>query len=259
MILQLNTADARGYRSASQIARVLTETWVGKNSFCPKCGKTKLERFENNQPVADFYCSDCKAEYELKSKKDSFALKIVDGAYEMMIKRINAQNNPHFFFLNYSSTNNQVINFLVIPNHYFTKDVIEQRPPLSKNARRAGWIGCNILLQNIPTSGRIYLVKNHKIEDRKTVIENWSKTSFLEKLRLESRGWTIEIMKIVEKFDTERFKLEDIYAFESSLEMKFPQNKFVKPKIRQQLQILRDKGMIEFLGNGKYKRICSYC
>lgn len=255
MNLQLNKTDLQGYRSASQIARVITESWVEKNSFCPRCGKIKLERFGNNQPVADFYCRDCNAEYELKSKIDSFSLKIVDGAYEMMIKRIHSENNPHFFFLNYSANNLQVINFLVIPNHYFTNDVIERRTPLSSSARRAGWIGCNILLQNIPSSGRIYLVKNQKIENRQTVLENWSKTSFLAKQKLENRGWTIEIMKIVEQFDKEIFDLKDVYAFENFLKNKFPKNTFIKPKIRQQLQILRDRGFIAFQGKGNYREI----
>lgn len=255
MNLQLNTNVALGYRSKSQIARIVTENWVEKNSFCPRCGKTKLERFENNQPVADFYCNNCNAEYELKSKKDSFALKIVDGAYDMMIKRITSENNPHFFFLNYSSNNLQIINFLVIPNHYFTNDIIERRNPLSQNARRAGWIGCNILLQNIPSSGRIYLIKNQKIEKRQTVLENWSKTSFLATQKMESRGWTIEIMKIVERLNKDSFDLKDVYAFEGFLSDKFPKNRFIKPKIRQQLQILRDKHLLEFLGEGKYRRI----
>jgi|WetSurMetagenome_2_1015567.scaffolds.fasta_scaffold15361_5 type II restriction enzyme len=254
MNLQLNTNIALGYRSKSQIARVITEDWVKQNSFCPSCGYIRLEQFGNNQPAADFYCSKCDAQFELKSKKDSFTLKIVNGAYETMIKRINSQFNPHFFFLNYSSSDFQITNFLVIPNHYFTTSIIERRLPLNQNARRAGWIGCNILLQNIPSSGRIYLVNNKRIERRKTVLENWSKTSFLAAQNSESRGWVIELMKIVEKIDTERFKLEDIYAFESSLEKKFPKNKFIKQKIRQQLQILRDRGLIEFLGNGNYQK-----
>ncbi|WP_461207931.1 hypothetical protein [Clostridium sp. DL1XJH146] len=29
----------------------------------------------------------------------------------------------------------------------------------------------------------------------------------------------------------------------------------MKAKIRQQLQILRDNGIIEFLGNGRYKKL----
>ena len=32
-------------------------------------------------------------------------------------------------------------------------------------------------------------------------------------------------------------------------------NNFIKDKIRQQLQILRDKAIIEFVGRGKYKKI----
>lgn len=255
MKLQLNTSVAQGYHSNSQIARVITESWVEKNSFCPCCGKTQLERFENNQPVADFYCGGCNSEYELKSKKDSFALKIVDGAYDMMIKRITSENNPHFFFLNYSSNNLQVINFLVIPSHYFTNGIIERRSPLSQNARRAGWVGCNILLQNIPESGRIYLVKNQRIEKRKTVLENWARTSFLAEQKIENRGWTIEVMKIVEQLNKEKFQLDEVYAFENSLKKIFPNNKYVRPKIRQQLQILRDKGIIKFYGRGIYQKI----
>jgi type II restriction enzyme len=255
MNLQLNSSLAQGYRSSSQIAQVITERWVEKNSFCPCCGKIKLERFENNQPVADFYCSDCNAEYELKSKKDSFALKIVDGAYDSMIKRINSENNPHFFFLSYSSANLQVNNFLVIPNHYFTNDIIERRPPLSKTARRAGWVGCNILLQNVPSSGKIFLVKNQKIESRTRVLENWSKTSFLAQQKIERRGWTIEVMKIIENFSYAKFELKDVYMFEDILKEKFPQNTFIKPKIRQQLQILRDKGIIKFHGRGVYQKV----
>lgn len=255
MKLELNLSIANHYHSKSQIARVITEEWVEKNSFCPRCGEENLDRFESNRPVADFYCNNCYAEYELKSKKDSFALKIVDGAYDSMISRINSENNPHFLFLSYSSTNLQVNNFLVIPNHYFTNDIIERRPPLNKTARRAGWAGCNILFQNVPSSGKIFLVKNQKIENKSKVLENWSKTSFLSKQKIENRGWTIELMKIIEVIRKNEFELKDVYAFESNLKKKFPQNRFVKDKIRQQLQILRDKGFIQFQGRGIYQKV----
>ena len=254
MNLQLNYSSAEGYKSNSQIVRIITEEWVEKNSFCPCCGNRKLEQFESNQPVADFYCNYCEAEFELKSKKDSFASKIVNGAYKMMIKRINSENNPHFLFLNYSSDSLQVQNFLTIPNHYFTNDIIEKRKPLRKNARRAGWIGCNILLQNIPLSGKIYLVKNQKIENRNKVLENWSRTSFLAEQKREKRGWTIEVMKILDKISGDTFELKEVYSFEEALKKKFPKNRFVKPKIRQQLQILRDQGIISFLGGGRYAK-----
>ena len=102
MNLKFNKELAKGYASNTQIARVLTEGWVRNNIYCPSCGNNNLNNFENNNPVGDFFCDSCKSEYELKSKRDSFTLKIVDGAYETMIERINSNNNPHFFFLNYS-------------------------------------------------------------------------------------------------------------------------------------------------------------
>jgi type II restriction enzyme len=46
-----------------------------------------------------------------------------------------------------------------------------------------------------------------------------------------------------------------MYKFENLLQIKHPANNNIKPKIRQQLQILRDKGFIEFLGNGKYRKV----
>jgi len=73
------------------------------NIFCPSCGNIKLNEFKNNAPVADFYCNNCSSEFGLKSKKDFLSKKIVDGAYNTMIERINSENNPNFFFLNYSS------------------------------------------------------------------------------------------------------------------------------------------------------------
>lgn len=225
-----------------------------RNIYCPSCGNDELNRFSNNNPVADFLCVSCKSEYELKSKKNSFSLKIVDGAYKTMIERINANNNPHFFFLNYSLKGLQVLNFLVIPKHYFINNIIEKRNPLNITARRAGWIGCNILLQNIPSTGKIYLVKNGEFQNKKIVLETWTKTAFLDNQKKESRGWLIEIMKLIEKIPTENFSLPDVYKFEKNLKERFPNNNFIKDKIRQQLQVLRDKGILEFKGNGQYKK-----
>ena len=61
--------------------------------------------------------------------------------------------------------------------------------------------------------------------------------------------------KVIDKMPNQEFKLSDVYKFENSFQEKFPNNNFVKDKIRQQLQVLRDKGILQFLGNGGYKRI----
>ena len=255
MDLKFNISIADGYTSKSQIARVLTENWVSLNIYCPVCGMNRLHDFTNNLPVADFYCEKCNSEYELKSKKDIFTQKIVDGAYGTMIERINSDNNPNFFFLNYSERDLSVKNFIVIPKHFFVDDIIEKRNALGANAKRAGWIGCNILLKNIPNSGKIFLVKNGVIIKKETVLNNWKRTSFLSNQKKESRGWTIEVMKLLDKIQTDDFSLNRMYKFEDELKVKFPNNNFIKDKIRQQLQVLRDKGLIEFKGRGNYRKL----
>lgn len=255
MDLKFDITAAKGYSSNSQIARVLTEKWVGHNIFCPSCGNEILSEFANNSPVADFYCDSCKSEYELKSKKDTKSLKIVDGAYSAMIQRINSDNNPNFFFLTYNSRNLSVLNFIVIPKHYFIDEIIERRKPLGPNARRAGWVGCNILLDRIPESGKIHFIRNSQILDRSTILNAWKKTEFLSTQKKENRGWTIEVMKILDKIQKDNFTLKDVYKYEHILQCKFPENNFVKDKIRQQLQVLRDKGFLEFNGHGHYSKI----
>ena len=67
MNLQMDAEVALTYSSNSQKIRVITEHWVGNNLFCPYCGSAYIGHFENNRPVADFYCPKCTEEYELKS------------------------------------------------------------------------------------------------------------------------------------------------------------------------------------------------
>jgi len=253
MRLNFNAVLATQYKNQSQAIRVMTENWVKNEIFCPNCGNF-VNDFKNNSPVADFYCENCREEYELKSKKDEMGKKIVDGAYGKMIERLNSTNNPSFFFLNYDLQDYRVQNFVVIPKHFFIPEIIEKRKPLSENARRAGWIGCNILLQSIPQSGKIFYIKNGTPENKGDVLKNWQKTLFLrESSNVALRGWILDVMNCIDKLNKKDFTLDEIYDFENILSEKHPENKHIKDKIRQQLQFLRDKGYLKFLDRGKYK------
>ena len=75
--------------------------------------------------------------------------KITDGAYGTMIERITSNNNPDFFFMSYSKAELKVRDFILIPKHFFVPDIIEKRAPLAPTARRAGWTGCNILINKV--------------------------------------------------------------------------------------------------------------
>lgn len=254
MNLTINTDLAKGYTSNSQIARLLTENWVLNNSYCPRCGDLPLNKFENNRPVADFCCKKCNEEFELKSKRGKLSSTITDGAYSSMIERINSENNPNFFFLTY--TKSWTVNdFLIIPKQFFTPDIIIKRPPLKDTARRAGWVGCNINLSQIADSGKVFLVKNSQVIAPEIVNEMFNKTLFLREKSKDAKGWIIDIMNCLDLIKKEKFSLDEMYAFEDKLKIKYPNNNFIKDKIRQQLQILRDKGIIEFTGRGIYKKL----
>lgn len=255
MDLRFNTSLVQGYKSAAQIARVLTEDWLARNMYCPICGETTIKKAEANAPVKDYICEHCKSQYELKSKhetSDRYTTKVNDGVYRTMIDRITSLENPSFFFMHYDSY--EVNNLIIVPKCFFIPEIIEKRKPLSENARRASWEGCNILLGKIPQFAKIPIIKNGIVLDSKKVCEEYNRIYSLQTNSIESRGWLVDVLKCVERLDT-TFTLKQMYEFVGELKIKHPSNNFIEAKIRQQLQFLREKGFIEFSSRGNYKKI----
>jgi type II restriction enzyme len=58
------------------------------------------------------------------------------------------------------------------------------------------------------------------------------------------RGWTLDVLSIVRRLAKQEFRNEDVYAFANELEKLHPDNRHVRDKIRQQLQVLRDTGFL---------------
>jgi type II restriction enzyme len=251
LLLNKNLADK--YSSLSQKMRVLTEDWVDNQIFCPNCGNVKISSYKNNKPVADFYCEKCKEDFELKSKKGKIGNVVAAGAYSKMIERLNSETKPNFFFMGYLETLH-VNDFFVVPKHFFISEIIEKRKPLKASARRAGWVGSNILFSKIPKAGQIFYVENGKVVTKKAILEKWQKTIFLNKInKTDSKGWILDIMNCIDALNKNEFTLADIYKFENQLKEIHPENKYIKDKIRQQLQFLRNKDYLKFIGMGKYK------
>ena len=242
------------FASATQNARVLTEQWAGTWLFCPNCGADRLDRFPGGRRVADLYCETCSEEYELKSSKARFGAKVVDGAFGAMCERLAATNNPSLILMNYDLARFGVTNLFFIPKQFFVREVIQERKPLAATARRAGWVGCNILLGEIPDAGKVFLVRDREAVPKPLVLEQWRSTLFLKEQGAGARGWLIEVMKCVDLIGRADFTLDDVYAFEDRLRRLYPGNSNVRPKIRQQLQVLRDHGYLDFLGRGRYRR-----
>ena len=155
--------------------------------------------------------------------------------------------------MNYDLKSLAVVNLFIVPKHFFVRDIIEERKPLALTARRAGWIGSKILLDRVPASGKIHIVQNGVIRPKDVVLEDWQRTLFLRRKSPETRGWLLDVMRCVESLGKRDFTLDEVYGFERKLGELYPGNQNVRPKIRQQLQYLRDRGFIEFISRGSYR------
>lgn len=254
MELHFNEALAMAYKSQPQKIRVMSERWVEENMYCPCCGKLHIKKLENNKPVSDFYCKGCDAVFELKSKQGKIGKKIIDGAYKTMIDRITSATNPELFVLSYTADFN-VKKPCLIPRFFLTPQVIEKRKKLPPTARRAGWEGCNILYEKIPDQAKIEVITDAKVKDKLDVVGQYNRIKKIQTNNLESRGWMIDVLNCINAIPTDKFLLREVYAYAEELQLKHSNNHNVEAKIRQQLQILRDKGFVEFLGKGCYKKI----
>ena len=222
--------------------------------YCPICGWSTISKFPNNKAVADFYCPNCNNQFEQKSKNGAFGEKIADGAHHTFIQRICSNHNPNFFIMSYSLKSMRVEEMYFIPRFFFLPEIVEQRKPLSAHARRAGWVGCNILLGEIPMQGRIPIVKNGIFLDKNNVFNEVKKTLAIRTENMVARSWLMDTLQCVNKIESDDFTLDMIYSYEEEFAMKYPNNHHIRAKIRQQLQKLRDSGIITFLGNGHYHK-----
>jgi type II restriction enzyme len=252
MNLQCDLLLGANYKSGSQQTRVISEHWCLNNLYCPACPSPTLQDTPTNTKSVDFRCEKCKAGYQLKSAKKQLGSRIIDSAYGSMIQAIESGTLPHLLALRYDATW-EINTLLLIPSFYFTTSAIQKRNPLGPKAQRAGYVGCNILLSHIPPSGRIPLVLNGRVTDRSNVRKAFKSLQELNEIRPEARGWTLDVLRIVETLGKPQFSLDEVYRFENELRTLHPANNNVRPKIRQQLQVLRDLGRLRFRSAGQYE------
>ena len=253
LLLELDLHLADGYKSPSQRARRITEGWYAEHMYCVACPSPHLDRTRENTRVVDFICGACGAEYQVKAKAGSLAARLRDAAYAPMMERARANRSPHFAFLGYDNAAWCVQNLLLVPGHFITTNVIERCRPLAPTARRAGWVGCNIRTDRIPSDGRLTAVENGRVVPPAKVRADFQQFADLAQARPEARGWTVDVLRCVRALGRGEFSLKIFYErFEKELAALHPENHSVQPKIRQQLQFLRDRGVLRFLARGRY-------
>jgi len=205
--LHLPTADLDRYKSASQRARVTTESWGEANLYCPACDSRRIDALPTGTQAADFSCPSCDSRFQLKSKSGAFRGRIIDGAYAAMERAISKNQTPNLFLLHYKLPQLTVENVLLVPHFAFSLSLLEKRKPLSSTARRAGWVGCNFLLDRIPPDAKIPVVDSGKAISPAIVRKAYERVRPLEKLNIEKRGWTLDVLNIVRSLKKNEFVL----------------------------------------------------
>ncbi|HYC74426.1 DpnI domain-containing protein [Brevundimonas sp.] len=244
------------YKSGLQKARYLTEGWMAQHGFCPNCDADRLPALPNNAPVGDFRCPACAEEYELKATRAALGATLPAGAWSAMQTRLAAADNPSLFVMRYDAAANAVTDLIVVPRQFFTAAIVRPKTPTWPKGRSAPWQGSTILIGLVPDAGRIPLIRAGVPVPQAEVRDRWRSTLFLRDAAAPARGWLLAVMKAVEAVGRDAFTLEDVYAQEATLAALYPGNSNVRPKIRQQLQLLRDRGWLAFGDRrGTYRRV----
>jgi type II restriction enzyme len=251
-----------------------------------------LTWLEPGHPASDYKCPSCEFWFQLKSQKSRTGESITDGAYAAMMNAIRHDELPSFYFMQYDLASWSVRNLLLVPSFAFPPSAIIKRPPLSRTARRAGWVGCNFDLNRVPAEARIPVVTTiasppHRpgfschsslaTRHTRTVIvppeevrEKFKRVKPLKDIPITQRGWTLDVLNVVAAVcdrrkreqpaahraplqDWKEFTTADAYAFSRELENLHPDNQHVRDKIRQQLQVLRDAGLLLHIERGVWR------
>jgi type II restriction enzyme len=85
------------------------------------------------------------------------------------------------------------------------------------------------------------------------VREKFQKVKPLKEVSVNDRGWSLDVLNIVRRLGKQEFTNADVYAYERELEALHPDNRNIKAKIRQKLQILRDARLLIHVGTGLWR------
>lgn len=194
--LRMDASCGRGLKSQCQVARRVTEEWAGANLFCAACNSDRLRSLPHNSRAIDFACPTCSAPFQLKAGRIWNQRKVPDAGYNAMMRALASDSVPNLLVMQYTS-DWHVHNLLIVPSFFFTSAAIEKRKPLAITARRAGWIGCNILLREIADIGKIKVVDDGEPADAMDVRRQYATVRPLADLDVRVRGWTLDVLRLV--------------------------------------------------------------
>ncbi|MGL6298479.1 MAG: phospholipase D-like domain-containing protein [Methanobacteriaceae archaeon] len=107
------------------------------------------------------------------------------------------------------------------------------------------------ILKTIPQSESVKIPKFESKSNNDDSIFKEDVSHIIQTLK----GWKRSIFEVLNSFDDINFNINTVYEYIPQLQIEYPNNKNIKPKIRQVLQQLRDLGLVKFEGEGIYKKL----
>lgn len=230
--------------------------------YCAACDSGSLSPERTGTKVVDFKCPRCVERYQLKSQGRRLGNQVRDAAYEPLAQEIASDSAPNFLFMHYDPTRWRVRTLQLVPRHFLSLSTIVKQNPLRDAAKRHGHILCNIMLSRLPTDARIRIVSDGDVVSPDVVRRDWERFAFLRMKPHDDRGWTADVLACVRRIRRPTFTTKEFYAeFSRELADLHRHNLHVEDKIRQQLQVLRDRGILRFVTRGTYRQIrwCPEC
>jgi type II restriction enzyme len=158
-----------GYRSASQLARLSTERWTLDNFYCAACGAS-LSPYPASTPLYDFHSPDCRERFQLKASRRQFGKSVLDSEYHKALRGVMQDAYPSLILLHYDPAKWVVSDLELVHRACITSSCLLPRRPLGAGARRAGWQGCLISLVDVPSLGRINVIRGGVVRPRSEVL-----------------------------------------------------------------------------------------
>ena len=165
---------------------------LGPRQSLLRADSPRIESLPTNTPAHDFKCPECSGmvpveESETRNRKDNVGRRIQqDGRGD------SAGQNPKSLALHYDAGAWSVRNLVLVPRFTYTLSVIRCRKALSPNAERHGWVGCSIVLGEIPPEAKIPVIVDGNVRPQAESGRSFKNFSSLGKkaLRPADGPWT---------------------------------------------------------------------
>jgi len=136
------------WKTPSRIYGEACEYWISDNYACPACSVGALEKLTANEKSVDHRCNGCDELFQVKAHKKSFekrdgTIGFIGAEYRTTLSSLEEEKKWNLILVEYDKESSQIKKVGTVFKEDITKDNIIPRKPLSKNARRAGWQGCN--------------------------------------------------------------------------------------------------------------------